>query len=182
MSAQLKAQGPDFGLGCFCFRSSSKANCLVLCVLVSKNEVGFALPYFAAALLCVLRAGSERACVHCCTCCAAVLRHDVCVYGALLRMLTNACWWLHGVQVANIRCEESSDGTVLVHDLKATPIPFSNMNAVLKYFADPTSEFNNKVPISFAIPPPDVSGSRRSSNIKRKGSVYNGFDTSNVDV
>ena len=120
--AALKGHGADFGLGCFCFRSSSKAHCMVLCVLVSKDEV------------------------------------------------------------ASIRCEEPGDGTVLVHDLIARPMPFASMNGVLKYFADPTSAHNNKVPLGHCIPAPGVGSDSRESRgstrgFTRKGSVYNGFDT-----
>ena len=32
VASDLKALGPAQGLGCFCFRSSSKPNCIVLCV------------------------------------------------------------------------------------------------------------------------------------------------------
>ena len=38
VAADLKALGPSQGLGCFCFRSSSKPNCVVLCVLVEKDR------------------------------------------------------------------------------------------------------------------------------------------------
>ena len=35
----LKDAGAQYGLGCYCFRDSSKANSIVLCVLVAKTEV-----------------------------------------------------------------------------------------------------------------------------------------------
>jgi len=35
--------------------------------------------------------------------------------------------------VANIRIEEKRDGTLLVHDITTAPVPFQDMDAVLRY-------------------------------------------------
>ena len=56
--------------------------------------------------------------------------------------------------VANIRIEEKRDGTLLVHDITTTPVPFEDMDAVLRYFADSNSPHNNRVPITHAAPRP----------------------------
>jgi len=93
--------------------------------------------------------------------------------------------------VANLRLETASNGTVKVKDLAAEPIAFESFDHMLAHFADPNAAPNNSAPLveSVELPPSASEGGaparppkRGISRSGRQQSAYLGFAEEDTEL